>query len=40
MITSATRISRRGYRSDGATAHLSIATPCLHPDVATNDTGR
>jgi len=33
------RISRRGYRAE-TTAHLSIDMPCLHPDVALDDTGR
>jgi len=39
-VFAAPRISRRGYRPEGATSHLSVEMPCLNPDLATDDTGR
>jgi hypothetical protein len=42
MITSNTahRISRRGVHPHFAMPRLSVEAPCLHPDVALDDTGR
>lgn len=34
------RISRRGYRPEGAAGHLSVDEPCLYPDAPFDDTGR
>lgn len=34
------RISRRGYRPEHKIPRLNAEMPCLHPDVALDDTGR
>jgi hypothetical protein len=34
------RISRRGFRPQQSMSRLSAEMPCLHPDVAIDDTGR
>lgn len=39
-VYAASRISRRGTRSEGATSHLSVEMPCLNPDLAFDDTER
>lgn len=40
MMSTAERISRRGFRPTHTVPGMFDEMPCLHPDAALDDTGR